>query len=174
MKIPKTLTIYTDSVEMHEKFSEAARTLSVEKLAGVEFVWVSSSRNSRGVQANLTEIVRVKSEWNGEGRPPVGTVCEIRCKNGNWSEGVIRYISADVCVWEWCSNAPTIEFFHATKGMQFRPIRTPEQIKAESDAIATSVLTEELEHLVLVSERLGPSELAEKLIRLNYRKQTDQ
>jgi hypothetical protein len=175
MTTPKRLTIYTDSVEMHERFTAAAKDLRVENLAGVEFVWTSSSRTSTGVQANLTEISRVKTEWTGEGLPPVGTVCEIRAhKLTNWDMAKIEFAFRNVVVWGWMGepsmNGLCTAYAHE---VEFRPVRTPEQIAEE-----------ERENAVLIAmgdtRTLGISDnskriLIERLYDAGYRKQpTDQ
>lgn len=68
------------------------------------------------------------SEWNGQGLPPVGAVCEYR--HMIWPEYrscEIRYISEESLV----AYDDAQEQFYRTCDMLFRPIRTPEQIAAE-------------------------------------------
>lgn len=75
---------------------------------------------------------RPAKAWSGYGLPPVGTVCEILSTpepNGLWCKGIILYISNSSCVWAWDINQ--IDLCANTFDMQFRPIRTPEQIAAD-------------------------------------------
>lgn len=68
-----------------------------------------------------------KQVWNGEGLPPVGTVCEIK-RVEDWLMVTIKYISD--CHTVFVTNGGT-EGCYQTCALQFRPIRTPEQIEAE-------------------------------------------
>lgn len=68
-----------------------------------------------------------KQEWKGEGLPPVGTVCEIK-RVEDWLAVTIRFISD--CHTVFITNGGT-EGCYQTCALQFRPIRTPEQIEAE-------------------------------------------
>lgn len=74
------------------------------------------------------------SPWNGKGLPPVGVVCELRCVTGGWGEAEIKYISATACVWLWKRSdggEQVVEWMEVPYKMEFRPLRTPEQIAAE-------------------------------------------
>ncbi|PCB15172.1 hypothetical protein CJT94_24485 [Pseudomonas aeruginosa] len=76
-----------------------------------------------------------KVEWNGQGLPPVGTVCEYR--HMIWPEYrpcEIRYISEESLV----AYDDAQEQFYRSCDMLFRPIRTPEQIAAEARDNATT------------------------------------
>lgn len=73
--------------------------------------------------------------WDGEGYPPAGAECELRQKTGGWGHAEIKYISLDVCVWLWVrptAMVRQIEHGADLKNLEFRLVRTPEQI--ESDA----------------------------------------
>lgn len=69
--------------------------------------------------------------WIGEGPPPVGTVCEFRkyspLDSGEWIAGDIRYLSDCTIV----IGGDKCEHIHHPRTLEFRPIRTPEQIAAE-------------------------------------------
>lgn len=68
-------------------------------------------------------------EWDGEGFPPAGTTCELRVKNGGWGNASIKYMSKTQCVWLWINENPDqIEYSREPWKMEFRQIRTPEQI----------------------------------------------
>lgn len=69
-----------------------------------------------------------QESWDGQGLPPVGTVCEYR--HMIWPEYrpcEIRYISEESLV----AYDDAQEQFYRTCDMLFRPIRTLEQIAAE-------------------------------------------
>lgn len=116
---------------------------------------VSYSAENVSVNANYVahtsspvnaECKIVNPEWNGEGLPPVGTVCEyLEDGNGDWEEVTIVEIDHRLDY--------QFAVFHGDKGYSgdrrtelFRPIRTPEQITAEEretadiDAIHAFVL----------------------------------
>lgn len=70
----------------------------------------------------------MQQPWTGKGLPPAGTVCEIRDKFGSlWLEITVLYCSHDHIIY----LDQSLECHTMTKGINFRPIRTPEQIKAE-------------------------------------------
>lgn len=184
MKTPAQLRITTKSVEMHDRFANSMKGRIIEKIAGLEFAVISTSRDNLGVTAHFSEVTRTDQKWTGEGRPPVGTKVTIETNGLRiWKEAevFIGRTSKVVAAFKLIESDMVVVYLEEEnaccvfRASMCRIPKTPEQLKAESDARATSVLTGELEHLVLASERLGPSELAEKLIRLNYRKQpTDQ
>ena len=68
-------------------------------------------------------------EWNGEGLPPVGTVCNLKYQG--FDQGVVEVL--------FCSKQTTVcrnledgrEQFGDTFEYEFRPIRTPGQIAAD-------------------------------------------
>lgn len=69
--------------------------------------------------------------WNGEGRPPVGTVCEYQTTSWpaeQWEVREIRYISDYHVV---TAEEDGVERSVCAEIARFRPIRTPEQIAAE-------------------------------------------
>jgi hypothetical protein len=70
--------------------------------------------------------------WTGEGLPPVGVACEIRHSGwayGHWQAATIKYISSEyLIVGE--GSFKREQHFHMPD-IEFRPIRTPEQIAAE-------------------------------------------
>lgn len=93
-----------------------------------------------------------KSEWNGEGLPPVGIDCEYRVGNGPWFKCNIRYITTP-----YHDNPVEVVMFPPhLKGEQvgvvgndsgeisFRPIRTPEQTKAEERQKAIAEMAEHM------------------------------
>lgn len=72
------------------------------------------------------------SDWNGEGLPPVGKVCRLRVRRtvpGGWGDAEIMYSSATAVVWRWIGRKE--EYASEWYGVEYEPIRTPEQIAAE-------------------------------------------
>lgn len=75
---------------------------------------------------------RRKTEWNGEGLPPVGTVCEIKNSRMGWVRcEIIAHKHFD------CGAKPhAIAWIDGnnidqSEGIRFRKIKSPEQIAAE-------------------------------------------
>lgn len=68
--------------------------------------------------------------WNGEGLPPVGTVCEFYdCEA--WSEVRVKFIGDKYAVLQNLNFDIERVYCVADKPSKFRPILTPEQIEAE-------------------------------------------
>ena len=67
--------------------------------------------------------------WNGEGLPPVGTVCEMQDDIGNWIPVEIIAVHAGYA--HGWSEQSELAYF-SNLACEFRPIRTPEQIAAEA------------------------------------------
>lgn len=86
--------------------------------------------------------------WNGEGLPPVGTVCEHEGSNG-WSNSEVCEViahrafegHADGELLVVCATKTDVWFSSACC---FRPIRTPEQIAAEKRDKAIKEMAEDL------------------------------
>ncbi|WP_033997134.1 hypothetical protein [Pseudomonas paraeruginosa] len=88
-------------------------------------------------EREATFEARPQEPWNGQGLPPVGTVCEY--KYTHWPEYhkcEIRYISAaSLIVYDHGQ-----EQYYRTCDMLFRPLLTPEQIATEErESAATSL-----------------------------------
>ena len=65
--------------------------------------------------------------WNGEGLPPVGTVCEYTSNGGlNWRETSVLFIDEQVVLLSGYTLYKLVD-----PDIAFRPIRTPEQIAAD-------------------------------------------
>jgi len=86
---------------------------------------------SRGQWQAAVDALKAEKvvEWNGEGLPPVGTVCEAKTTRG-WSSGTIiahgLQPKENLAVWQEDGEL----IFWGVKEY-FRPIRTPEQISAD-------------------------------------------
>lgn len=77
--------------------------------------------------------IQAEPEWSGEGLPPVGTECEIKHANLGWVKCEIVAHKKMKCggkthaiAWIDGNN------LDQSQGIRFRPIKTPEQIRAES------------------------------------------
>lgn len=87
------------------------------------------SYSARGTQY----ITHERTEWAGEGLPPVGTVCEWHGPNSDGPNGwvyteskVVAYTDDGLFV---CMQAPSCwPVVQRIDNCEFRPIRTPEQI----------------------------------------------
>lgn len=76
-----------------------------------------------------------KQEWNGEGLPPVGAVCEINLSNRTdgacWHKVAINYASSSNIVAMFSDGIEIAYSNEEITERKIRPIRTPEQIEAE-------------------------------------------
>lgn len=106
--------------------------------------------------------------WNGEGLPPVGTVCELRCNTGGWGEAEIKYHGRAICVWLWIrrdGNTDQVEWAENPERMEFRPLRTAEQIAAEEREKAIA------EMIAICRMESTDTRMVEALYSAGYRKQ---
>ena len=111
-------------------------------------------------QVKTTEIPNKQEAWDGEGLPPVGTVCDMHIDDFGWITGtVVVHIDLD---------EPTAvahngkEVFHGNAS-DFRPIKTDEQLAEEEiQAIRDEIRWQK--------PQLGPCPVA-RLYHKGYRKQ---
>lgn len=81
------------------------------------------------------------ADWDGEGLPPVGTVCEITHSgwgHRGWERVTINYISTEYAI---TTQEHGEQHWHM-RNVKFRPIRTPEQIAAEERAADIKAMCE--------------------------------
>lgn len=97
--------------------------------------WFTIGKHNLQKPLNQRVIGRINPDtpWNGEGLPPVGTVCEYRLLNTRY---VSKFVAVEVLAYgaEKCflrHAASQNEFTELLCGLEFRPIRTPEQIAAD-------------------------------------------
>lgn len=111
--------------------------------------------------------------WDGEGLPPVGTVCEAAIPHTSgpdnersfiWIEGhVIAYHELNGETYAWFAED---DGFYPPNVLDFRPIRTPEQIAAEEREKAIDEM-----HVMIDSDRAKHFRLlCEALYDAGYRK----
>ncbi|MFU5479539.1 hypothetical protein ACM7V8_28580 [Pseudomonas aeruginosa] len=127
--------------------------------------WVFTSNVT--AKRETTFEARPQETWDGQGLPPVGTVCEYR--HMIWPEYrpcEIRYISEESLV----AYDDAQEQFYRTCDMLFRPLPTPEQIAAEEREKAIS------EMLDLYNSAYWPmtsKQFCEILFDAGYRRQEE-
>ena len=117
--------------------------------------------------------------WSGEGLPPVGTVCELRVhKLTEWSAAKIEFAYRNVIVWDWVGepavNGLCTAYAH---DVEFRPIRTTEQIEADEREAAIERACSDIEKQmegfnVQLSYSLAIRATIEAMIDAGYRKQS--
>jgi tellurite resistance-related uncharacterized protein len=120
-------------------------------------------------------VHRKPSPWNGQGLPPVGTVCEAYEHNaGLWVRvEVLKHGENDHPVMV-CRDSEQL----ATKlfwADQFRPIRTPEQIAADERKSVIDVACDDIENIVgkyntTLSHSMAIKVTIEAMIDAGYRK----
>lgn len=125
--------------------------------------------------SNNGALMSAAPAWDGQGLPPAGTVCELRMvvAGGDWHRAEVKFASRNVVVWDWEGesqiNGLCTAYVHA---VQFRPIRTPEEIAEEERVAAVSALM--FDAGVTGSAFADDPEAlawAEALYRAGYRKQ---
>lgn len=106
------------------------------------FFWSTRSRkwvklhgvfgNERFKEQALEIIQRPTTpSWSGEGRPPVGVVCEVNPDKSGWRKSVISYVGDGFIAWLQVGDLIVPEYGAFIDDCEFRPIRTPEQIAAD-------------------------------------------
>lgn len=134
------------------------------------WAWMGSRRDFP--HGSVLRPTSDKQTWTGEGRPPVGIVCEYQHghHSGAWYDGKILYISSEYTI---VLGDPVNEQHYYTRNLKFRPIRTPEQIAEEAKEKAIDVIEKR------ILDRIGDlnvRNLAEDLFDLlgEMSKSTDQ
>lgn len=112
-------------------FTLTGAGLTTEYLA-TEFSY-STSHPGIGAPCVELELVQVSkasgtTQWSGEGLPPVGLEFEWRYGDHAWKKGEALYIGSIYAVLKSTEGG---EQHYYLRDMQFRPIRTAEQIAAE-------------------------------------------
>jgi hypothetical protein len=92
----------------------------------------------KGALADLGTMIQRPAEspvpWSGEGLPPVGTLCEVMnstLDNPDWERCTILFMGKFKAVYESESCHERVADVSESWMIDFRPIRTPEQIAAE-------------------------------------------
>lgn len=128
-------------------------------------------------ELDLIEKASNKSvEWDGEGLPPAGVVCEYSILGaGPWYECRVRYVldndpSPDADGWTaviWCPHLEK-EQIATPPTIQFRPIKTKEQLEEEAKAQEREKVIEDIARVI--SSKISDKRAAESLYELGYRK----
>lgn len=118
-------------------------------------------------------IVARPEAWTGEGLPPVGTVCEFKFGECNgWEEGMIMCIGEImVFVRQINISGETSEAGLRIDSLEFRPIRTAEQIAADDQSAQINrMINESLEGVAGVTIAQART-ICSQLHKAGYRKQ---
>ncbi len=125
--------------------------------------WVCTSNVP--AKRETTFEARPQDTWNGQGLPPVGTVCEYR--HMIWPEYrpcEIRYISEESLV----AYDDAQEQFYRTYDMLFRPVRSPEQIAAAERWAAIQQMLAFVDVNYGAGELMSPKEYVETAVAALY------
>lgn len=113
--------------------------------------WVSCIKNCEHLAEDYSKsiitreqyeaaLAASKPEWDGEGLPPVGTVCEYIKKSltvKEWTECTIDYVGSSFIVYRDCYG---VEFTSIKCDIEFRPIRSEADKKKEAAIFAIAEL----------------------------------
>lgn len=81
------------------------------------------------------EPIKSRTEWLGDGLPPVGAVCDLKFKHwDDWEPHEILCHGKTFMFVRELNSGLDREGSMSMDGIMFRPIRTPEQVRAESIA----------------------------------------
>ena len=132
--------------------------------------WRSAVIKRAQWQAAVDALKAGKQAWNGEGLPPVGTVCEYNW-HGAWSEGtVVALVDGGLDCEEAIIQLNGDWAFAKNPGL-FRPIRTAEQIAADDQSAQINrMINESLEGVAGVTIAQART-ICSQLHKAGYRKQ---
>lgn len=103
----------------------------------IQFGGEFDCKDNNHVNEGWAVVESKPATWSGpqDGLPTVGTVCELRTKSGGWGEAEIKYQGRrGICVWLWVrrdGNCEQVEWAESPDKLEFRAIKTPEQLAAE-------------------------------------------
>lgn len=143
-------------------------------LTGIVFEEAEDSRTAIVTRAQWQTAVDAlkagEQAWNGEGLPPVGTVCEYNW-HGAWSEGtVVALVDGGLDCEEAIIQLNGDWAFAKNPGL-FRPIRTAEQIAADDQSAQINrMINESLEGVAGVTIAQART-ICSQLHKAGYRKQ---
>lgn len=105
-------------------------------LYGLQLIQPELAKGKKAL-ADLEAVNAEPAQWNGEGLPPVGTVCEYYADEDTWRRcEIVAYKDGMAVVW--------VNHAHiwSCSGAGLRPLRTPEQIAAEEREKAIAEMVE--------------------------------
>lgn len=164
---------YKEDIDSWHRFFEG-KWLTVDQRS-----WDFVTRHAAPITDKMRQAIAAQS-WDGQGMPPVGTVCEMTFDDGAYRWGywlktkVLCYGDTMVFVSQETDKKPDewLEGSIKITGMKFRPIRTPEQIAAAERAKAIEHLAYEIAgYNGFDDPRDVDIRLAEHLHDQNFRKQ---
>lgn len=170
---PINLSLRMDSKDMYTALLDSFHARRAETIAGHLFAVVNIGLRNGEATADLQQIhVTERAPWTGEGRPPVGTLCEAHINNvfGDliWAEARIIHHHPE--------HARSAAIAHGDGrllgwAIEFRPIRTLEQIAVEQKNKAINAAMQGLEPFAT----MAPLAVVEYLYDAGFIKQpTDQ
>lgn len=117
----------------------------------------------------------IRPAWNGEGRPPVGTVCEVIPCNTLWGFSVLDTYTGIILAYHadfvWVDlGVPGLPVTTRIDKVDFRLIRTAEQIEADQKK-------QEIQELMIILgsvESAAYKDIAIAIQQANFRKQVTQ
>lgn len=172
-KAPEGAQYYCYHNDLFYKFDAAGHGVCT-RLGGS---WFSCADKDDYEPGELTPLPS-SPKWNGEGLPPVGVRCEAAIPHTSgtdndrsfiWIEGsVIAYYEIKGKTYAWFAED---DGFYPPNVLEFRPIRTPEQIAAEEREKAVDALCYEIiTHYGYPKNAESYRALATKLHDAGYRK----
>lgn len=112
-------------------------------------------------------IVERPTPWDGNGLPPVGTVCEVlnnTLDRPEWERCTILFMGKFKTVYESESCHERVADVSEDWMISFRPIRTPEQIAAEQERSSIKEMAD------IISRKIADSQAAQALWDAGFRK----
>ena len=164
---PAKMTLTTRDERVYGGLKAAHMAGTPFVTGGAPYLVVSLNVWFDGLFAARAELVEFKQiEWNGEGLPPVGTVCEVQTwVNREWRKTTVLAHHLGFAVHSWSTDGDDIEV-EVAPAADFRPIRTPEQIAAEEQ----EKIEEEIQRICVDGENNGVP-FFRALYDAGYRKQ---
>lgn len=103
--------------------------------------WVEYTSDDIYWEEHISKAIKRPQEWDGNGVPPVGTVCEYCLDDGWWSKCKVVYVlsGSDDGFVVWCDHLDSDKFLSFSTGryrLYLRKIKTPEQIAEEEKSKA--------------------------------------
>lgn len=76
-------------------------------------------------EPKVAQVIQDKpQEWDGEGLPPVGIVCEVSNSGNTWERCLIRHMGSSLCV---VDHAEYEDQHYHLRSVTFRPLESAEQ-----------------------------------------------
>lgn len=131
---PSRITVTTDDLKLIKDMQRGYDSRELIDMYGVKFMATALSVSalfpaSATMRAEEVRIVK-PLPWNGEGWPPINTMCEMTHEhwgNRGWEVVIIKYFSDEYAITKDGSGE---QHWHR-RNVQFRPIRTEAQVAAD-------------------------------------------